>query len=102
MLDFAISMDTDADGVSIVETNHGLKMKSPDWTHDCEFQLVTFSPSGRKCSVVRPNELTLDLACALEAIDSTGMLKGRKPAWYRRLAKYAAATSPTNAPTSSP
>jgi len=40
MLDLAIEMDTDSRNTSIIETNHGVQLKAPDWPHDCEFQLV--------------------------------------------------------------
>ena len=52
MLDLAISIDTDSKGTPVVETNHGVRLKAPEWPHDCEFQLVAFNPSGRTCEVV--------------------------------------------------
>lgn len=89
MLDLAISIDTDEAAISVVETNHGRHLTAPRWPQDSDFQLVAFSPAGRTCNVVCPEQLTADLASALAALDESGALKGQKPEWYRRLVGYA-------------
>ena len=90
MLDLAIAIDTDARNTTIVETNHGVELKAPEWPHDCEFQLVAFGPSRRTCEIVFSECLADDIGEALTALDKTGAFKGRKPDWYRRLKLYAA------------
>src|SRR6266446_5906857 len=85
MLDLAIPMEDEHKGNTIVETNHGDRLVAPDWPHDCEFQLVTFSPKGRRCKVVYINELSKDIAEALKMIDDLGIRGERKPEWYRNL-----------------
>ena len=93
MLDLAISIDTDARGTTVIETNHGAQLKAPRWPQDCEFQLVAFNPSGKTCTVVWTEELADDIDHALKTIQETGVLKGTKPDWYRRLTQCAKATS---------
>jgi hypothetical protein len=93
MLDLAISINTDPSGVTVVETNHGAKLKAPAWPQDCDFQLVGFNPSGERCEVVWTEDLAEDIGRALMTLDRVGALRGRKPDWYRRLACYAKGTS---------
>jgi hypothetical protein len=93
VLDLAIAVDTDPKGIAIVETNHGVTLKAPDWPHDCDFQLVGFSRSGGVCEVVGASELVEDIGKALMAIDKMAELKGRPPDWYRRLKRYARGSS---------
>jgi hypothetical protein len=95
MLDLAIEMDRDSRNTSIIETNHGVELKCPDWPHDCEFQLVAFNPSEDSCEVVWANGLAHDISEALRTIDSAALFKGQKPDWYRRLELYATRESLT-------
>jgi hypothetical protein len=95
MLDLAIEMDTDSRNTSIIETNHGVQLKAPDWPHDCEFQLVAFNPSEDSCEVVWANCLATDIGEALIALDRAQVFKDGKPDWYHRLKLYA-----TGAPSS--
>ncbi len=90
MIDLAISIDDDARGVTIVETNHGDRLVAPKWPQDSDFRLVVFSPKGSECDVIPPRDLAHDIALALEAVKQTLGSKSRKPGWYRRLEKCAA------------
>ena len=87
MLDLAISIDTDSTNTTIIETNHGVELKAPDWPQDCDFQLVAFDPLGETCEVVSAECLAEDIGEALEALGSTSF-NGGKPDWYRRLEFY--------------
>jgi len=90
MIDLAISVDDDARGVTVVETNHGDRMAAPQWPQDSDFRLVAFSPGAKKCDVLWPAELANDIALALEALEPTLAAAGKKPEWHRRLRKCAA------------
>jgi hypothetical protein len=90
MLNLAISIDTDADGIDIVETNRGDSLKAPDWPRDCEFQMVAYRPSERICDVVVAHVLAEDIGHAIRALREAGMLQSDAPDWYMRLAHYAA------------
>jgi len=92
MLDLAIPEDVDGKGRTIVVTNHDEKMSTDRWSQDSDFGLVAFPPSGRACRVLWPEELAADIATALKALDQAGALTGRKPGWYRRLARCASGT----------
>ena len=92
MLDLAISIDTDARGTTIVETNHGAALKAARWPQDCDFQLVAFSPSDKTCEVVWTAQLAKDIGKALTTLDNARAMKGRKPDWYHRLISYASDT----------
>lgn len=85
MLDLAISVNTDSKGTTVIETNHGVKLKAPGWPQDCDFQLVAFAPSRKSCEVIWSENLAADIGRALMALDSSAALKGRKPDWYLRL-----------------
>ena len=85
MLDLAISIDTDSNNITIVETNHGLQLKAPGWPQDCDFQLVAFDPLGKICEVIPAECLAEDVGMAVMALEKAKLLKGRKPDWYRRL-----------------
>lgn len=89
MLDLAISIDEDSKGTPVIETNHGVQLKAPNWPQDCEFQLVAFTPSGKSCYVVTAKSLAQDISEALVALKTAGSLNGRKPDWYFRLSRYA-------------
>ena len=89
MLDLAISVDTDRNGTTIIETNHGVRLKAPKWSQDCEFQLVAFSPSARTCQAISAEQLADDIRKALAALENVGVLKPRKADWHRRLRRYA-------------
>lgn len=89
MLDLAISTKTDFKRKTIIETNHGVKLKASGWPQDCEFQLVAFSPPGKNCEVIWTEHLAQDISNALITLDRTGTLKGRKPDWYCRLQRCA-------------
>jgi hypothetical protein len=89
MLDLAISIDTDSGNTTIIETNHGLALKAPEWPHDCDFQLVVFDGSGDRCEVVSAEGLAEDIGKALIMLNRIAAFKGRRPAWYRRLERYA-------------
>jgi hypothetical protein len=89
MLDLAIFIDTDARNTTIIETNHGVKLKAPGWPQDCDFQLVAFDPSGTSCEVISSEGLAGDIGKALMTLDRAALFKGRKPDWYRRLEGYA-------------
>jgi hypothetical protein len=93
MLDLAISTDTDSKGTTIVQTNHGVKLKAPRWPQDCESQLVAFSPSGVRCEVVWTELLAADIDNALAMLDGSAAFKGPKPDWYRRLKRCARGAS---------
>ena len=90
MLSLAISIDCDSKGADIIETNDGTQLKCPTWPRDCESQLVAYRPSDKTCDTVYTVELSADIAEALRVLEATGMLKKRKPNWYRRLKLYAA------------
>ena len=89
MLDLAISMDTDKSNTTVVETNHGVRLRAPGWPQDCEFQLVAFNPSEESCEVISAEGLAEDIGEALLTIDRAGPFKDQKPDWYRRLEHYA-------------
>jgi hypothetical protein len=89
MLDLAISVDTDRNGTTIVETNHGVRLKARDWSQDCEFQLVAFTPSSRTCQVISAEELADDIRKALATLEEVSVLKARTADWHRRLRRYA-------------
>ena len=93
MLDLAISIGEDSKSTIVIETNHGVELKAPDWPHDCEFQIVAFDPARENCEVVRADSLAEDICRALVALDRTAALKGRKPDWYRRLKQCARGVS---------
>ena len=88
MLDLAIAIDADADGTSVIETNHGDEFRAPRWPQDSDFQLVAFEPEAKTCSVVWTSELVDDIRHALSVLDQTKSLKGEKPDWYGRLSLY--------------
>jgi hypothetical protein len=90
MIDLAISVDDDARGTTIVETNHGDRLAAPKWPQDSDFRLVAFSPRARACDVIAPRELARDIGLALEALEPILSAAGKKPGWYRRLRKCAA------------
>ncbi|HXJ97145.1 MAG TPA: hypothetical protein VMT20_30265 [Terriglobia bacterium] len=89
MLDLAISIDADSRNTVIVETNHGARLKAPEWPGDCDFQVVAFDPSAESCEVVWAQALAEDIGRALTMLRGTPALRGRKPDWYRRLQLYA-------------
>ena len=89
MLDLAISIDTDTRNTTIIETNHGVELKAPEWPQDSDFQLVAFNPSGETCEVVWAEDVAEDIGKALTTLDKAAPFKGRKPGWYRRLERYA-------------
>lgn len=89
MLDLAISTHTDSDKKTIIETNHGVKLKTSGWPQDCDFQLVAFGPSGRTCEVILSEYLAKDIWHALATLERAGALNGQKPEWYHRLERCA-------------
>ncbi|MFZ2642869.1 MAG: hypothetical protein WA117_17880 [Verrucomicrobiia bacterium] len=89
MLDLAISTDTDRNGIAVIETNRGERLKAPRWPQDCDFQLVAFNPAAKSCDVVWTEALANDIGKALKALAHAGVLKGRKPDWYHRLMRCA-------------
>ena len=94
MIDLAISIDDDAIGTTIVETNQGKQMASPDWPQDSDFRLVSFRPSSKKCDVISPEQLAADNARALDALNKAAAFGAKKPEWYRRLNKCASGAPP--------
>ena len=96
MLDLAICITTDRAGVPMILTNHGKRMKCKRWPQDCEFQVVAFSSSARAADVIGTEHLLSDLRAALRALETAGELTKVKPAWYRRLTRYAAPLQDTN------
>jgi hypothetical protein len=90
MIDLAISIDDDARGVTIIETNHGDRFAAPEWPQDSEQRLVAFRPRAKECEVLDPGELAQDIALALEALAPALRGAGKKPEWYHRLKKCAA------------
>jgi hypothetical protein len=88
MLDLAIAIDIAPDDTTIIETNHGLLLRAPEWPHDCEFQLVAFDPSKDSCEIVSSETLAGDIAEALRAIDAAPFSRDKKPDWYDRLKLY--------------
>jgi hypothetical protein len=89
VLDLAILMDRDSSNVPVIETNAGLRLRAPDWPHDCEFQLIAFDPGDQDCDVVGAGRLAKDIRLALAALDKAVGVKGRRPDWYRRLSRCA-------------
>jgi hypothetical protein len=92
MLDLAISIDTDPKNTTVIETNHGVKLRAPRWPQDCDFQLVAFDPWSDSCEIVPTEGLAGDIRTALITLDSVAPFKGLKPDWYRRLELYATDT----------
>jgi hypothetical protein len=90
MIDIAISIDEDSQGITVVETNHGDHLAAPSWPQDSDSRLVSFDPESEECDVVAPRELARDIALALQALE-TGFLEEKKlPEWYKRLKRCAA------------
>jgi hypothetical protein len=85
MLDLAISIDQDSKGKTIVETNQGNILLSRQWPQDCDFQLVAFHPSSKKCDIVWSQQLAEDIDDALLALNRAGAAKYKNSGWYRRL-----------------
>ena len=94
MLDLAISTDQTPNGNTVVLTNYDRKLSAPGWPQDCEFQLVASSPSGKTCKVVDAHLLSRDIDQALQLLVQAGLLKGRKPDWYRRLVRCSLTARP--------
>lgn len=94
MLDLAISIDTDLNGIDIIECNDGTRLKCPSWPTDCESQLVAFDPLSKELELVWSGQLAGDIAEALALLDSTRVLKDHEPDWYRRL-KLCAVDTPS-------
>jgi hypothetical protein len=88
MLDLAIAVDYDRGMTTIVETNHGRSLKAPGWPQDSDFHLVTFDPIQNSCDVVAASELAADISKLIRLATSRGTLRGKKPAWLRRLEQY--------------
>jgi hypothetical protein len=93
MLDLAIPIETDANGITVIETNRGQAMKAPSWPQDSEFQIVAFGPTGKTCEIIWTEQLAQDIGKALAALDSSRALQGRKPDWYSRLRSCASGAS---------
>jgi hypothetical protein len=91
MLDLAISIDADSRNRTIIETNHGVQLKAPEWPQDVDFQLVAFDVSGNTCEVVSAEGLTDDIREAITMIEKVAPFRGPKPDWYCRLQRYATA-----------
>jgi hypothetical protein len=89
MLDLAISIDTDQTNTTIIETNHGVELRAPDWPQDCDFQLVAFDPRGRSCEVIPAECVADDIGEALMTIERTAVFANDKPDWSLRLELYA-------------
>jgi hypothetical protein len=89
MLKLAIPIETDRTGATVVETNDGCVLRVTDWPQDCEFQLVAFSPRGKKGKLVPTDQLADDIQRALSEMDRAGVTLREKPDWYRRLVQYA-------------
>jgi hypothetical protein len=89
VLDLAISINTDSRNTTVIETNHGVKLRAPGWPQDCDFQLVAFDPPGEMCEVILTEGLAQDIRRALMTLDKARALRGRKPEWYRRLERCA-------------
>lgn len=90
MIDLAISIGNDANGTTVVETNHGDHMAAPTWPQDSDFRLVAFTPEGNKCAVIAPMELAQDIALALQELERIPEVARKNPQWYRRLRTCAA------------
>ena len=86
MLDLAISFGSDLKGGTVIETNCGATLTDVNWPQDCDFQMVAFDPVAENCEVVWAETLADDIQQALLALDGTKVMKGRRPAWYYRLA----------------
>ncbi len=95
MLDLATSMETDS-RIVIIETNHEVILKAPEWPGDNDFELVAFSPLGGTCEVVRVEELAADIGRALVTLDKSALLGDQKPDWYRRLERCADGAFPAS------
>jgi hypothetical protein len=91
MLKLAIPIESDRTGATVVETNDGSVLRVTDWPQDCEFQLVAFSPRGRKARLVFTDQLAEDIRRALSEMDTAGLIPREKPDWYRRLVQCASA-----------
>src|SRR5579863_1877800 len=88
MLDLAIAVDYDEGRTTIVETNHGRALKASGWPQDSDFHLVAFDPIQNTCDVVTAAELAADISKLIRLATSKGTLRGKKPAWLRRLEQY--------------
>jgi hypothetical protein len=88
MLDLAISIGTDSRNITVIETNHGMRLRAPGWPQDCDFQLIAFNPLEKTCEVVWADGLAEDIGDALAALDTAVFFKDRKPDWYLRLERY--------------
>jgi hypothetical protein len=95
MIDLAISIGDDARGITVVETNHGDHMASPNWPQDSDFRLVAFTPGAKKCDVISPAALARDIALALQALERAPEAARNKPDWHQRLRKFAAGVGPS-------
>jgi hypothetical protein len=90
MLDLSIAVDLDQRMTTIVETNHGKSLKAPGWPQDSDFHLVAFDPTQNSCEVVTASELAADISKLVRLAASRRILRGKKPAWLKRLERYSA------------
>ena len=88
MIDLAISVDDDAQGLTIVETNYGDRLTAPHWPQDSDFRLVAFSPTAKECAVIAPRELARDIA-VIGVIQLCALLYGSALLWKARPLYYA-------------
>jgi len=88
MLDLAIALDHNRKMITIAETNRGKSLRAPGWPQDSDLQLVAFDPNGNVCDVVTAAELAADISKLLRVVKSSRTLRGRRPAWLKRLEKY--------------
>jgi hypothetical protein len=88
MLDLAIAFDHDRRMTTIVETNRGVSLRASGWPQDSDFNLVAFDPNQNSCDVVAASELAADISKLVRLAASRGILRGKKPAWLKRLEQY--------------
>jgi hypothetical protein len=92
MIDLAISIGDDENGTTVIETNHGDHVASPNWPQDSDFRLVAFTPGAKKCDVIRPEILARDIALAVQVLKKVPETAREQPDWYRRLLEYSVGT----------
>ena len=90
MINLAIAVDFDRHNRSIIETNSGEILVSPDWPQDCESQVVSYRKGGREGHVVNLELLAEDIRQALAVIGEAHSFGRKRPDWFTRLQNVSA------------
>ena len=90
MLNLAIAVDIDRKDRSIIETNSGKILVSPNWPQDYESQVVAYHKGSRNGYVIDLEELTEDIREMLALHKQKQFNARRKPDWLVRLERAAA------------